>query len=180
MLVLRRPELADRVLIEAMLEEFADSASAMDGFWFSRDDFDYDEWLETCQRAEQGLGLPDGAVPYIQYVSFDERHQPIGFVNLRLRLNEKLLEKGGHIGYSIRPSQRRRGMAKCQLGLALKECLAKQVRRVLVTCHKDNEASRRTILAHGGVLEDVRQETERYWIDLEETDEQSETTGVEE
>lgn len=167
MLVLRRPTLEDRQTIENMIAEFDKHASSTDGFWFQTETFDYVTWLEQCNDAESGLGLREGAVPYVQMVSFDSHGEAIGFVNLRLRLNERLLEKGGHIGYSIRPSQRRKGLAKEQLRLALAECLSKNISRLLITCHETNEGSRRTILACGGVLEDVRKGTERYWIDLE-------------
>ena len=109
--------------------------------------------------------MPEGFVPYIQYVSFDERGQAVGFLNLRLRLNDFLLNKGGHIGYSIRPSQRGKGFAKKQLHQGLQEAISKNISRILVTCSQENEASRRTILASGGVLEDIREGTERYWIE---------------
>jgi hypothetical protein len=54
---------------------------------------EYENWLEKLQLAEAGLALPEGFVPYIQYVSFDERGQAVGFLNLRLRLNDFLLNK---------------------------------------------------------------------------------------
>ncbi|MDO4432835.1 MAG: GNAT family N-acetyltransferase, partial [Aerococcaceae bacterium] len=90
----------------------------------------------------------------------------LGFLHLRLRLNDFLLEKGGHIGYSIRPSERGKGYAKEQLRLGLLECPQKNIQRVLITCSETNPASRATILANGGVLEDVRQGTERYWVEV--------------
>lgn len=180
MMILRRPTEADKHAIEDMLAEFDRYDSATDGFWFTGEAFDYEAWLESCQLAEQGLGLPSGAVPYIQYVSFNEAGRPLGFVNLRLRLNEKLLAKGGHIGYSVRPSERQKGYGKEQLRLALAECLSKNIRQVLVTCSVSNEASRRIIVSQGGRLENRLEQTERYWINLEAADEQSQTTGVEE
>ena len=45
--------------------------------------------------------------------------------------------------------------------------MRKNIHRVLVTCSIKNPASRVVILANGGQLEDIRHETERYWIDLE-------------
>lgn len=88
----------------------------------------------------------------------------IGFLNLRHTLNDFLLEEGGHIGYSVRPSARRRGHASAALGLALREAAGLGIDRVLVTCDEDNEPSRRTIEANGGVQEDVRSGKRRYWI----------------
>lgn len=104
-LTLRRPTLSDKTTILEMIAEFKRAESAMDGGFYQMGE-EYENWLEKLQLAEAGLDLPEGFVPYIQYVSFDERGQAVGFLNLRLRLNDFLLNKGGHIGYSIRPSQR--------------------------------------------------------------------------
>lgn len=88
----------------------------------------------------------------------------VGFLNLRHVLNDFLLEEGGHIGYSIRPSARRRGHASAALGLAVAVAGGLGIDRVLVTCDEDNDASRRTIEANGGLIEDVRNGKRRYWI----------------
>ena len=76
------------------------------------------------------------------------------------------LWRGGHIGYSIRPSQRRKGLAKLQLELGLAEARKQGLGRVLITCDEDNRASRRTILSAGGVYENTIDRSQRYWIDL--------------
>lgn len=90
--------------------------------------------------------------------------QVIGFFHLRHELNQWLLDQGGHIGYSIRPSRRREGHASRALTLGVRRAAALGIDRVLVTCDADNRASRGTILRAGGVLEDVRGTKERYWI----------------
>lgn len=176
---LRRPTVADQQAILDMIAEFEREGSAMDGGFYQAGE-DFDSWIENLGLAEAGLGLPQGFVPYIQYVSFDESGQAIGFLNLRLRLNDFLLNKGGHIGYSIRPSQRQKGFAKEQLELGLQEARLKNISKVLVTCSEENVASRRTIMAKGGILEDIREGVERYWIDVEGENEQSKATGMEE
>jgi len=96
----------------------------------------------------------------------------LGRVNLRHRLNQKLRRLGGHIGYEIRPSRRGRGYGNLALSLALERARGLNLRRVLLVCADDNDASRRIIEANGGVLEGVfrvRERSEllrRYWIDL--------------
>ena len=82
-------------------------------------------------------------------------------------VSDYLLEKGGHIGYSIRPSERGKGYAKESLRQGLQVAKEKNIHRALVTCSIKNPASRAVILANGGQLENIHNETERYWIDLE-------------
>jgi len=93
-----------------------------------------------------------------------EDDELVGFLHLRHSLNEWLFEQGGHIGYSIKPSARRRGHAVAALRLGVRAAAGVGLERVLVTCETANEASRRTIEAGGGVFEDERGGKLRYWI----------------
>lgn len=166
-MILRRPSQTDKETILEMMTEFEREKSAHDGGFWNPDNFVYEEWLEENLQAEAGLNIPENWVPAIQLVSFDEAGHTLGFLNLRLRLNDYLLEKGGHIGYSIRPSERGKGYAKESLRQGLQVAKEKNIKRALVTCSTENPASRAVILANGGQFEDVRNGTERYWIDLE-------------
>jgi predicted acetyltransferase len=112
----------------------------------------------------------DGDRMHCTYRWIVEGDQVLGGIALRHRLNDFLLRAGGHIGYGIRPSARRRGVAAWALGRMLDEARLLGLDRVLIVCAPDNIASARTIERHGGVLEDVR-DTElgparRYWIAL--------------
>lgn len=164
---LRRPTLADKEAILNMMTEFEETQSAHDGGFWDADDFVYEAWLESNRDMEMGLGIPEGWVPAVQLVAFARDGQAVGFLNLRLRLSAYLLEEGGHIGYSIRPSERGKGYAKEALCQGLQVAKEKNIKRALVTCSTENSASRAVILANGGQFEDVRNGTERYWIEVE-------------
>ena len=161
---LRRPRLADKATVLEMMEEFENSQSAHDGGFWDTENFVYEEWLETNMQKEMGINLPENRVPSILFVSFDNVGHALGFLNLRLRLNEGLLNYAGHIGYSIRPSERGKGYAKETLRQGLQVAKEKNIKKALVTCSVNNPASRAVILANGGLIEDVRDGVERYWI----------------
>ena len=164
---LRRSRLADKETVLEMMAEFEQTQSAHDGGFWDANNFVYEEWLEENLQAEAGLNIPENWVPSIQFVSFDDVGRALGFLNLRLRLNEGLLNYAGHIGYSIRPSERGKGYAKESLRQGLQVAKGKNIKRALLTCSTENPASRAVILANGGVYEDVRNGTERYWIDVD-------------
>ena len=88
----------------------------------------------------------------------------LGRLALRHRLTPFLLERGGHIGYDVRPTARRRGHATAMLRAALPLCHERGIDRVLVTCDTANTASRKVIEANGGEFEDERGGKLRYWI----------------
>ena len=163
---LRRPRLADKETVLEMMAEFEKSQSAHNGGFWDTENFVYEEWLETNMQKEMGINLPENHVPSIQFVSFDDVGRALGFLNLRLRLNEGLLNYAGHIGYSIRPSERGKGYAKETLRQGLQVAKEKNIKKALVTCSVNNPASRVVILSNGGLIEDVRNGVERYWIEV--------------
>ncbi|MEH0425155.1 GNAT family N-acetyltransferase [Streptomyces stelliscabiei] len=130
----------------------------------------FSAWVEQLQRqSDRSVALRDGWV-HATHWWIVEGDSYVGAIDLRHRLNAFLLHSGGQIGYSIRPSARRRGLATWALGAVLPEARALGMGRVLITCDDDNVASARTIERNGGVLEDVRTTDEgikrRYWITL--------------
>lgn len=162
LLTLREPLDRDKQAIEDMVAEFEQAQSPHDGGFWTDGAFDFTQWLAES-KATRTHPQP-GFVPAVQYVSFDESGKAMGFLSLRLELNEYLLNFGGHIGYSIRPGERRKGYAIEQLIQGIKHAHDLGLDRLLLTCHKTNGGSRRTIMKCGGVLEDVRGSIERYWI----------------
>ncbi|MCW2833338.1 MAG: N-acetyltransferase [Nocardioides sp.] len=88
----------------------------------------------------------------------------LGRISCRHVLNDWLLEYGGHVGYEVRPSARRRGHATAMLRGLLPHVHALGIDPALLTCDDTNIASRKVIEAAGGVLEDVRGVKRRYWV----------------
>jgi len=88
----------------------------------------------------------------------------VGRLSIRHELNEWLLTTGGHIGYDVRPSERRKGHATAMLAAARPVAHALGIDPALVTCDHDNVASRRVIEANGGIADEPTEVKLRYWV----------------
>jgi predicted acetyltransferase len=106
---------------------------------------------------------PDGWVPstHLWWVEGDEY---LGRLQIRHRLTTFLREQGGHVGYYVVPAHRRLGHASSMFAASLPVSFALGIDCALVTCDRDNAASRRVIERHGGLLQDERAGKMRYWV----------------
>ena len=137
----------------------------------------YEEWLDDvikCQ--ERSYAESKKLVPATTYFTIRESdNKIIGMINFRHYLNEYLKKFGGHIGYGIRPTERRKGYAKIQLYLVLLEAQKMGLDRIMVDCVDTNEGSEKTIKGLGGVFErEVYEENRQvtlhnYWINVDES-----------
>jgi predicted acetyltransferase len=152
---------------------FLSAGDSMDGTGSLRTIAIPAEWLASCRAAEHRETKPDNWVPSEQFVFLRQSDQKIvGMIQFRHEFNDFLRDFGGNIGYSVHPNERRKGYAKRMVAECLKVCRAFGLEQVLITCLVENEASRRTILACGGVYDktvycerdDVQ--LQRYWISL--------------
>jgi len=128
----------------------------------------YAFWLEAIQAAQ--TRVHERYVPSSTYFAIDNE-KIIGIVDIRHYLNDYLINEGGHIGYSVRPTERRKGYATKILHLALQKCQELNIEKALVTCNSDNTASEKVIIKNGGIkenefLEDNGTIVYRYWIDI--------------
>jgi len=160
--------------IAAYRQEFLDAGSSMDGTGPLVRLASPIEWLAATEQYTKEPPEGSNLVPATQFLAIRESDgRLVGMLQVRHRFNQYLEKFGGHIGYSVRPCERRKGYANEQLRLALPFCKTLGLERVLITCIQGNEASRKVILKNGGVYESTVCEPnrkvylERYWINLE-------------
>lgn len=111
----------------------------------------YEEWLDKLQDDYTRIA-DDERVPartYFLVRSSDDKI--VGMINIRLELNEHLKKFGGHIGYCIRPTERKKGYNKINLYLGLKVCKKYNISKIFMDADKENPASWKTMEALGGV-----------------------------
>ncbi|BFH12995.1 GNAT family N-acetyltransferase [Paenibacillus melissococcoides] len=122
-------------------------------------------YLKSYIQMSQGRRLPAHLVPQNVYWLYVQGW-PVGIGKLRHALTDALRERGGHIGYAIRPEARQRGYGTIMLRLLLAEARRIGLREVLLTCDEDNTASRRVIEKNGGRLAGSADGICKYWIVL--------------
>ncbi len=131
-----------------------------------------EEWIQTIHILENDETCPKDKVPSDIYIAVRiSDHKIVGVIDFRHHINHPILRVwGGHIGYSVRPDERKKGYATEMLKQNLHNCRRYGLDKVMITCNVDNIASEKTILANGGVFEkeicvdDTKMK--RYWIQL--------------
>jgi predicted acetyltransferase len=132
----------------AMATEFADQGEPR----YMVEAKDFSAYLAALRERERGEGLPAGWVSDSHFWLVDKT-RILGCSRLRHRLTAALQREGGHIGYDVRPSERRKGYGTLLLRLTLERASALGITRVRVTCDADNSPSVRVIEKNGGVLD---------------------------
>ena len=125
------------------------------------------EWVQFTENTKNKESVTPGFVTAHTFFALDN-NKIVGIINARHELNDYLLNFGGHIGYSVRKSERRKGYAKAMLSYTVDFLFSLGLEKILITCDKENIASKRTIESCDGILEnEVIEEsriTLRYWI----------------
>jgi predicted acetyltransferase len=139
---------------EKLREAFADMAAefaASGDLRYAADAEDFIAYLTVRrEREKNGREVPAGWVPDSHFWLVDEG-RVLGCSRLRHRLTPELEREGGHVGYDIRPSARRKGYGTLLLRLTL--AWAMSMESIRVTCDADNAASVRVIEKNGGMLD---------------------------
>jgi predicted acetyltransferase len=160
--------------LAAMAEFAAEGRGAQDGSMIGYDIATYGPTWKSAQgfdayvrhlhdEAYEGTPRPAHHVPSTTLWWVDGSEY-LGRISIRHRLTPALLEVGGHIGYDVRASARRRGHATAMLRCALPVAHALGIKPALLTCDGTNVASRLVIERNGGVFEDERSGKLRYWV----------------
>ena len=132
---------------------------------------DFSAFVRRLLNLARGVNLPDGWVPGSSHWLL-RGGRVVGTCSLRHRLTEALLDFGGHVGYAVRPSERRKGYATFMLRAMLDKARSMGIARVRVTCDARNVASIGVIEKCGGRLDSQSHSaragrlTRRYWIEV--------------
>ncbi len=155
-------------------QEFLCAGDSMDGTGSLRRMDNPLDFVQKCKDYECHETLPEGKVLATQFMLVRKSdNRLVAMIQVRHYFNDFLEKYAGHIGCSVRPSERRKGYAKEMLRMALPFCHDIGLDKVLIACIDGNIGSEKTILANGGVYESTVYEPngqrylKRFWITLE-------------
>lgn len=148
-MLLRKPKLEDKENLKDYMEEHhlngEMSISASNGM----STMTYEDWLKKLEHDELGKNKEWGvSETYI----LEDNNKVIGMLNIRYTLSEDMAEIYGHIGYGVRPTERRKGIATYMLKEALMKCKEKGMPEVILGCYEDNIGSNKIIIKNNGIL----------------------------
>ncbi len=153
MITLKRPakEYGSEAL--AFKQEFIDNGeSTINGSELLDQMDSYDEWLKSVTDNISSDTVNPSWVVTDTYFAFDDDDRIVGIIDLRHELND-FLKDFGNSGYSVRPSERRKGYATQMLGLIIRRAAEIGMDRLQLSVERSNELSVKTILKNGGKYE---------------------------
>lgn len=173
-IVLRQPTLEDAEQVMAYRREFLEAGDDLDGSSGLEKYENAVEWLAKIEKMSSPETCPRHLASSTQYIAVRESDKKlVGMIDLRHHIDHPVLSMfGGHIGYSIRPDERRKGYAKEMLRQCLEKARERGLFHVMVSCTAGNLGSEKTILANGGVFQREVPVLERgevirvFWIEL--------------
>ena len=161
--VLREPLINDYDELLIYINELKDrkDSEGTNGLYKAINENTYPKWLEWIKQYNSRT-----------FLIINEEQKIVGLINIRYSLNDYLKRGGGHIGYNIRPSERKKGYGSLLLSLALNEAKKIGLEKVLISCKQENAASEKVIISNGGIYEDnyydktTKETYKRFWIKL--------------
>jgi RimJ/RimL family protein N-acetyltransferase len=130
--------------------------------WLGPASRDFDRFVADRRGVCIRWGVPSTVFWYVSGEHY------LGTLVIRHRLTPELAKVGGHVGYHVVAPWRRQGHATRMLAAGLGECRSLGLKQVLLTCAVNNEASRRVILANGGVPDGQARGEDRFWITIDD------------
>jgi len=175
-----RPSIERKNEIIEYLDEFVKYGSDINGSGSLDkiyDGYTFEQALDRCLKMEdeeyaKSVGRCQGKT-FLLIRESDNKI--VGTINVRWNLSEEMLQFGGHIGYGIRPTERRKGYNKINLYLGMIEAKKVGLEKVMLDCDVNNLGSDKTLKALGGKLERTEIDPSDgilnnvYWFDVNET-----------
>ena len=174
---LERPSIERKEEIIEYINEFVQYNSDINGAGSLDkilEGYTFEEALERCLNMEI-KGFSDRCQSKTFLLIRENDNKIVGTINVRWNLNEEMLKFGGHIGYGIRPTERRKGYNKINLYLGMIEAQKIGLEKVMLGCDVENIASNKSIEALGGELERTEVDpydgilTNIYWLNVNDT-----------
>jgi predicted acetyltransferase len=171
-IILVEPTTSHKQAVLEYRDEFTQNGETVHGSGDIERAESFETWLQACIDGKHEATMPKDRVPATQYLAIRvSDNRLVGMLQIRHSLNKYLKQHGGHIGYSVRKSQRRKGYATKMLKSALVICKTLGLQRVLLTCDPANVGSARVMKANGGIHEKQMtlpngNKIEHYWISI--------------
>lgn len=159
------PQLQHREEYFAMMQEFFTAQEEIIPTTMQMKDGEtYEQFIKACKEKSEGKNLTLWRVPNTLYFLVNENNKIVGAIDIRHKLTEELKFDGGNIGYSIRPSERKKWYATIGLKLALEKCKELGMQKVLLTRRQKDVGSSKAIILNGGIR-DSSYEVNRVYKD---------------
>ncbi len=172
---LTEPNAEYRDAFYEMVKEYENSGEEFYFNFYKKGIEDFDAYLQKQENNALGVDIPEGWVPCRTYWLVNNKKRLLGVIRVRTSLASDYVAKFiGNIGYDISPLSRGNGYGKAILALAIEKIkeLKLDLEKLLITCARDNERSKKVIESNGGVFESEIFDPEedvylrRYWIEL--------------
>lgn len=157
----RLPTLYDKNIIDDYIEEYYQNDEQEISASNMLTSMEYEKWIEKINN-DANIGDKEWSKS-LTYLAIDN-NKLIGLLSIRYDLPKRLVDLYGHIGYGVRPRERRKGYATKMLKYALLECKKLGMESVILGCYNDNIGSVKTITNNGGLL--IRKEENRNYYEI--------------